>query len=434
MSIKEHYDKLNPSRKRIVIMAFAGSLFLFAIVLVTTLLDRTPTQIINNNNEDLKLPRDFLTGQNTRKLGIEGMESQIQTTKQDVKQMKDDIKQIMTSSENSNQQLLSHISQLNNENRELLKKLTNLEQVKVMPMPSNIFDQSTGKAKLTEVRNTNVRTKEKKLFEIDDDEDEEVSVSPKSVFRTTPENQKEKTQNIVNSSSIRIIEEIIDNDEKEDGKDLEKTTPGLMLSAGSIIKGTMITGMDAPTSLVTKSDPMPTLLRIKHEAILPNRFRVDIRECFLIAAGYGELSSERAHLRSETISCVRKDGKAIEVGLDAYAVGEDGKSGIRGRLVSKEGTLVARTLMAGFMSGISDAFKPNPVQGILTNPDGNVSYQVPRAGDVAKIGTLSGVSNSMDRLADFYMDMAKDIFPIIEIDAGRSIEFVVKRGVELALN
>ncbi|PIV81625.1 conjugal transfer protein TraB, partial [bacterium CG17_big_fil_post_rev_8_21_14_2_50_64_8] len=46
-------------------------------------------------------------------------------------------------------------------------------------------------------------------------------------------------------------------------------------------------------------------------------------------------ATERAQLRTETLSCVREDGRVIEAELEGYAVGEDGKVGMRGRLVSK---------------------------------------------------------------------------------------------------
>ena len=59
-----------------------------------------------------------------------------------------------------------------------------------------------------------------------------------------------------------------------------------------------------------RRDPYPALIRIKHDAILPNRFRADVRECFLVAAGYGDLASERAYLRTEAITCIREDGGA----------------------------------------------------------------------------------------------------------------------------
>jgi conjugal transfer pilus assembly protein TraB len=81
--------------------------------------------------------------------------------------------------------------------------------------------------------------------------------------------------------------------------------------AGSLLKGVLLTGLDAPTGRSARRDPYPALVRIKHEALLPNRFRADVRECFLVAAGFGDLSAERASLRGETLSCVRADGGVI---------------------------------------------------------------------------------------------------------------------------
>jgi conjugal transfer pilus assembly protein TraB len=87
--------------------------------------------------------------------------------------------------------------------------------------------------------------------------------------------------------------------------------------------------MAAPTARPARREPYPALVRLKHDALLPNRLRADVRECFLIAAGYGDLASERAYLRTEAITCIRDDGGTLEVPLDAYAVGEDGKVAIR---------------------------------------------------------------------------------------------------------
>jgi conjugal transfer pilus assembly protein TraB len=106
----------------------------------------------------------------------------------------------------------------------------------------------------------------------------------------------------------------------------------VLIPAGSILRGVLLSGMDAPTGRQSRRDPYPALARIKHDAILPNRFRADVRECFLVLAGYGDLGSERAYLRTEAITCVRQDGGAIEVPIDAYATGEDGKVGERGRV------------------------------------------------------------------------------------------------------
>ncbi len=200
-----------------------------------------------------------------------------------------------------------------------------------------------------------------------------------------------------------------------------------------MITGSLINGMDAPTNQGARREPFPATLRIDKEAILPNQYRADVRECFVVIGGYGDLSSERAYLRSETLSCVREDGGVIESLLDAYAVGEDGKAGVRGRLVSKQGQIIAKSMMAGFLGGLSKAFDINPIPAINTNPSNQTSYQSVFSNDLFQGAAVKGASQALDRIAQFYIDMAKDIFPVIEVDAGRQIDLIVTRGVTLQL-
>ena len=75
----------------------------------------------------------------------------------------------------------------------------------------------------------------------------------------------------------------------------------------SFTRGTLLGGLDAPTGGQAQSNPHPVLIRLSDNAVLPNRFRGEYRECFVIAAGYGDISSERAYLRTENLSCVRAD-------------------------------------------------------------------------------------------------------------------------------
>lgn len=207
----------------------------------------------------------------------------------------------------------------------------------------------------------------------------------------------------------------------------------VMIPAGSILRGVLLSGLDAPTGVQARRDPYPALVRLKHEAILPNRFRSDVRECFILIAGYGELSSERALLRSETLTCVRRDGGVIEVPLDGYAVGEDGKVGLRGRLVSKQGQVIARAMQVAFLEGVAQVFNKSQVSVISTRSDGTVQYQDLLSGDSLQAAAATGTGKTLERLAQYYLDMAEGIFPVIEIDAGRPIELIVNRGLSLSL-
>ncbi len=216
------------------------------------------------------------------------------------------------------------------------------------------------------------------------------------------------------------------------GRTATEPRDALFIPAGAILSGVLLNGLDAPTGQGARKDPTPALLRIKQDAILPNRFRADVRECFVIVGGFGDLGSERALLRSETLTCVRTDGGVIEVPLDAYAVGEDGKVGVRGRLVSKQGALLAKALQAGFLTSFAKVFTQVPSIPISTGGS-QMQFQSMFTPQAAAAGAAGGVGGAIDRLADYYMEMAEQTFPVLEVDAGRAVELIVNKGVSLRL-
>lgn len=197
----------------------------------------------------------------------------------------------------------------------------------------------------------------------------------------------------------------------------------------SFTRGTLLGGLDAPTGGQSQSNPHPVLIRLSDNSVLPNRFRGEYRDCFVIAAGYGDISSERAYLRTENLSCVRNDGATLEVRIQGTVYGEDGKVGMRGRLVTKQGQMLANALLAGVVSGIG--------QGLST---ANTSYSTSAFGSVAsadnsadayRAGLGTGVGRALDRLAQYYIKLAENTFPVIEVDAGREIDVVITKGVRI---
>lgn len=205
----------------------------------------------------------------------------------------------------------------------------------------------------------------------------------------------------------------------------------IVLPAGTILSGVLLTGLDAATANNAKSQPLPALLRIKGEALLPNRYRMDLSDCNLIAGSAGDLSSERAYLRAESISCIKSDGTVLEASINGYATGEDGKAGVRGRLVRKDGELIAKSLMAGFASGVSQIMSPARVPQLTLNPGATAAMQRPDFGVVGQEAAYAGIHNATSQIASYYMDMARNTFPVLEIDAGRKIDFVITAPARL---
>lgn len=196
----------------------------------------------------------------------------------------------------------------------------------------------------------------------------------------------------------------------------------------SFTRGTLLGGLDAPTGGQSQSNPHPVLIRLSDNSVLPNRFRGEYRDCFVIAAGYGDISSERAYLRTESLSCVRADGAALEVKIQGSVYGEDGKVGMRGRLVTKQGQMLANALLAGVVSGIGSGLATSSTT-YSTSALGTIASA--SGADAYRAGLGTGVGKALDRLAQYYIKLAENTFPVIEVDAGREIDVVITKGVRI---
>ncbi len=214
----------------------------------------------------------------------------------------------------------------------------------------------------------------------------------------------------------------------------EESGTGIYIPSGSLLSGTLMTGLDAPTGQGARRDPFPVVVRIQKDAILPNDFSADVKGCMAILSGFGDLSSERVYLRTEGISCIRNDGKSIEARLSGYAVGEDGKAGVRSRLVTKQGSLVGRSMIAGFFGGVSQAFNVSPVPTLDTSGSSeSIRYLDTFSEEAVQGGLVGGASNALEKVADFWLKLADSMYPILQMDAGRQMDIVMVKGAELKL-
>ncbi len=201
------------------------------------------------------------------------------------------------------------------------------------------------------------------------------------------------------------------------------------IPTGSISKVTLLNGMDAPTMAKAKTDPIPVLMKVNDLSILPNKYSYDLKECFVLGEGYGDLSSERVYIRTNNLACISNSGKTIDMPFKAMITGEDGKAGLRGRVVSKQGAILARTIMANFVSAVGTAFgnqgntiidSISATTGINTSTTTNTNTTA----ETFKAGMYQGMASGANKLADFFLKLADQIYTVIEIDANRQVELI----------
>lgn len=453
-SIKLTFERiLEQHRRRVIIVVSASVIGLIAWNTFLAPTDKvTAKQILKSKVEKISL-----TGDKFDQLGVIALSADVKNLTKSIKDLQVQNKQAVDKGKREKDALAEKVSKLSEELKkqaEAAKEKERIQQelISKQKMQMNALETKIEETK-TIVVNAPIETNEQAVVvdhqsqvfaepewvSIDDDgfateqttnpEDEKVS----SVFTDTYSSGEDKIFDIVVDDESEQSFELVDEEKNEGSGDIvevaqdeEEVKESIYLPAGSILSGVLLTGGDFPTAVSFKNDPYPVLLRVKTDAILPNSHTSDIQDCFIVAEGHGNLSNERAMIRANTISCIDSEGGAIESSINAYATGSDGKAGVRGRLVSKEGALIAKAMLSGFISGISDAFKPF---GTVSNAATELVDL--DAKEVGKAGVMSGASNSMERLSNHYIQMADQIFPIIEVDAGRQVEFILKKGTAL---
>jgi len=211
-----------------------------------------------------------------------------------------------------------------------------------------------------------------------------------------------------------------------------KTTDNT-IPAGAFAQALLLGGVDASTSIQASSDPRPILLRLTHPGTLPRRFQSDLEGCHALAAAYGELSSERVFMRLEKMSCIeRKTGEVMEIPIQGYVAGEDGRAGLRGVVVDRAGASMRNAMIGGFFSSVGKFLGQNR-SPLLFSPTQGIAQQNALSGtELLKQSAGNGLGGALDKYADFYIKRAEQMQPVIQVAAGRIVDIVFSQGFDFS--
>ena len=241
----------------------------------------------------------------------------------------------------------------------------------------------------------------------------------------------EKKKIVAEPTMIGDIDVASNTPPKTENKKKEKKKEREVYLPPSFMEATLLSGLDAPTMEGAKGNPVPALLRVKDLAILPNDVKANLKGCFVIAEGIGRLDTERVELRLVSLSCIAKNGQAvIDQKVKGFIVDADGKIGLKGRVVAKLGSVLARTALAGFLEGFGDAAS---LAGQTSYVSGLGTQTTMKSSDIFKAGAGKGVAKASHKLADFYMKLAEQTLPVVEVGATKKVTLVVSQGVDLKI-
>ncbi|MBA4090135.1 MAG: conjugal transfer protein TraB [Sphingobium sp.] len=197
------------------------------------------------------------------------------------------------------------------------------------------------------------------------------------------------------------------------------------------MKARLLTGIDALASRDATSNPEPLIARVQAPAVLPNDVKANLAGCFVVGNATGSLAKERVEVQLVSLSCVDFDERSVvDQPIKGFFVDTDGKKGLSGKVVTRAGAALARSFIAGTVSGFSQSIESS-FGDVSTSALGNV--RTLDAGEAAKSGIAGGLGKSSDKLTDFYLDLARQAGPIVEVGAAKDVVVVIQEGVTLEI-
>ncbi len=214
------------------------------------------------------------------------------------------------------------------------------------------------------------------------------------------------------------------NDKANKKKDAEK-----IYLPPSFMPAVLLTGVRAKTSGEGKSDPQPILFRVTDLAVLPNRIKKDLKDCFFVANVIGDLSQERADVRLVSLHCLAKDGRvAIDQKVKGTVLDSDGVENLDGKVVARWGSSLAASAYAGAFSGLGDGMKAASSQTLVT---ASGTIQQIKPGDMLLGSAGSGVAGAFHKIADFMLDIARQTMPVVEVGNMKPVTIFITEGVDI---
>lgn len=203
----------------------------------------------------------------------------------------------------------------------------------------------------------------------------------------------------------------------------EKTT-GVVIPPGSYVKAKLMTGVEAP-----EGRTFPVLMQLDYAYIVPNKKRLDLSGCFMIAKSQGDLSTERVQMQATKLSCVGQDGKMFEREVNGFVADDkDNSFAVMGSVNSKQDRVATMAFLSSVVEGVGKGLQQAQTTQSM-NPLGGTSSIV-TGSNMAYLGA-GGASNAASQVTQWYLRQAQNLLPTINVGSGQDVWVVMQDTVRL---
>ena len=244
-----------------------------------------------------------------------------------------------------------------------------------------------------------------------------------SALKQSKESEANKKSPVKAQMADDAISRIDENSKKE---------PENYVISGSFARAVLLTGVVAETGTDAASTPQPILLRLVDHGIFSKGYKTEqIKEAILIGACHGNISSERALCRLQSLSLMNDKNEVVERPVEGWVIGEDGRPGVKGDVIDKASDVARMAMLNGILGGMASFFQSQATTGVYPISPFTGQQNALTGMNSVKAASASGAGNALQKLADYAIKRAEQMSPVIVVGAGRVVDVVFKNGFHL---
>lgn len=195
--------------------------------------------------------------------------------------------------------------------------------------------------------------------------------------------------------------------------------------SGTFVRAVVLGGADADASVNGQSKNNGVMLfKLLQPGTLPNGQHSHLTGCFVTASSYGDISSERAYVILDRLSCALPGRPIIDKAVTGWAF-FGGKVGIKGVPLMRDNKIMQWAGISGAMSGIASAAQY--AQSVQSISSLGTATSIPST-NVAPYAAYGGASKAAEVLSNYYVKRAEQYHPVIQVGSGNYVTIVFKEG------
>ncbi|RDU55058.1 hypothetical protein CQA49_00835 [Helicobacter sp. MIT 00-7814] len=201
-----------------------------------------------------------------------------------------------------------------------------------------------------------------------------------------------------------------------------------------ISKGIILNGADASILGFGRQEEAPVAISLLSKVSIANGEYSNLKDCLLLGSAIGSMTTERAQIRLEKISCIftnlEGDKFLAEGQVKGWVTDENGQLGVSGGLITQEGRIIRSALPLAAIQTALDYVTRSATNVVI--PTGSATgYSNFNA--AFGTGSSNAANSTLGKITQIYERMIQAQVPVINFKAGREVAVLFQGGEKITL-